>query len=985
MTASARACPACHTPLPEEAQFCLRCGTATPSEPGAPSRMMATAAVEVAKVRSALAAHYRIERVLGEGGMATVYLAEDVKHHRKVAVKVMRPELAATLGAERFLREVEIAAKLSHPHILPMHDSGEIGGFLYYAMPYVEGESLRERLHRDHQLPVDEALQLARETAEALGYAHRRGIVHRDIKPANVLLGEGHALVADFGIARATDGGRALTQTGLAVGTPQYMSPEQASGEPDVDARADVYAIGAVLYEMLAGQAPYTGPTPQAVLAKSLTEEVVPLAQVRAGVPAAVVAVVAKAMARRPEDRYASGAELAQVLGAARDTIRSGAIAALPAGPSTVRVWGLFALGAVASLAVVYGLISRWGLAGWTFGLAVGLLAIGAAVVVATGRFEARRRASRSESGLARWFTWGNAARGGGLAGVLWVTTVLLVVFFGPGATRATDGGVRLAVLPFENQGDSTNAYFADGITDEVRGKLAALPGVLVTARSSSQQYRQTAKSPQQIAKELGVRYLLTATVRWQRGDGSAKRVQVSPELIDATNDAVKWQQSFDAALTDVFQVQGQIAGQVASALDLALGTRDRQELEERPTANLAAYDAFLRGEAISGNMAVTDPVPLRQAIREYDAAVALDSGFALAWAQLSVAHARVYGNSAPTPADAEAARQAAERALALAPGRPEGHRAMGGYYANIEHDFQRALDEYERGRQLAPTNADLLRAIGGTKQTLGRWQESVADLTQASTLDPRNVSVLRNLGSTLAALRRFPEARRVLDQALALAPTNLSLIENRAMLELGQGDLAGARAVVTTALKEADRASLLAYFATYQDLYWVLDEAQQQELLGLPLSYFDNNRGVWAQDLAQVYGLRGDRTKMRAYADSARLAWEEQLRGAPDDPQLPVLRALALAYMGRYDEAIREGERAVAQWPITRDASSGPYFQLQLVRIYLLAGEPEKALDQLEPLLKVPTYLSPGWLKVDPTFAPLRGNPRFQRLIAGA
>ena len=984
MTAPARACPACHTPLPEEAQFCLQCGTATPAEPGEPSRAVATGAVELARVRNSLAASYRIERVLGEGGMATVYLAEDLKHRRKVAVKVMRPELSATLGVDRFLREVEIAAKLSHPHILPVHDSGETGGILYYVMPYVEGESLRDRVQRDGQLPVDEALQLAREVAEALRYAHKRGIIHRDIKPANVMLGEGHALVADFGIARAADNSRALTQTGLAVGTPQYMSPEQASGEPEVDARADVYAIGAVLYEMLAGRAPFTGPTPQAVLAKSLTEEVVPLQRVRAAVPVSVAAVVAKAMARRPAERYASGAELEQALAAARDAVRSGALPAATAGPSPVQVWGLFALAAVMSLTVVYGLISRWGLAAWTLWLAAGLLAIGAVVLVATGRFEERRRAGATAAGIARWFTWGNAARGGGLAGALWMTVALVLVFRGPGGSGAAAGGVRLAVLPFENQGDSADAYFADGMTDEVRGKLSALPGVLVTARSSAQQYRQTTKSPQEIARELGVRYLLTATVRWQQGRDSASRVQVSPELIDASTGAVKWQQSFDAALTDVFQVQGQIAGRVAAALNVALGVHEQQELGEKPTENLAAYDAFLRAEAISGSIAVSDPVTLRRAIREYERAVALDSGFALAWAQLSRAHARAYANSIPTPAEAAATRQAAERALALAPTRPEGHLAMGAYYNSIEHDFARALEEYERGRQLAPADADLLRAVASIKQSLGQWQESVGDLTQARTLDPRSVSTLSNLGTTLTALRRYPEARQVLDQALTLAPTNMSLVEGLAMVELGRGDLAGARAVMTAALKDVDRASLIAYFATYQDLYWLLDPKEQEELLRLPLSYFDGNRGTWAMDMAQVYELRGDRAKMHAYADSARVAWDAQLRGAPDDPQLPALRALALAYMGRRDEAMRDGERAVAQWPITRDATNGAYFQHQLVRIYLLVGEPEKALDQLEPLLAVPYYLSPGWLKVDPTFAPLRGNPRFERLLAG-
>ncbi len=228
------------------------------------------------QLKAALTGRYNVERELGAGGMAIVYLAEDVKHHRQVAVKVLRPELAAAIGAERFLREIEISARLQHPHILAVYDSGEAGGFLYYVMPYVEGESLRDRLDRDQQLPLDDALRLAQEVADALSYAHNHDVVHRDIKPENILLSSGHALVADFGIARAITaaGGDRLTQTGLSIGTPAYMSPEQAAGEATVDGRSDIYSLGCVLYEMLAGEPPHTGPNAQAIIAKRLTEPV---------------------------------------------------------------------------------------------------------------------------------------------------------------------------------------------------------------------------------------------------------------------------------------------------------------------------------------------------------------------------------------------------------------------------------------------------------------------------------------------------------------------------------------------------------------------------------------------------------------------------------------------------------------------------------------------------------------------------------------
>jgi len=223
---------------------------------------------------SSLGGRYSIERELGAGGMATVYLAEDLKHHRKVAIKALHAELSAILGPERFLKEIELTANLQHPHILPLFDSGSADGLLFYVMPYVDGETLRGRLERERQLPIASALRIATEVADALEYAHKRGVIHRDIKPENILLHDGRALVADFGIALAVEqaGGQRMTQTGLSLGTPQYMSPEQAMGERHIDARTDIYALGAVTYEMLVGEPPFTGPTAQAIVARVTTE-----------------------------------------------------------------------------------------------------------------------------------------------------------------------------------------------------------------------------------------------------------------------------------------------------------------------------------------------------------------------------------------------------------------------------------------------------------------------------------------------------------------------------------------------------------------------------------------------------------------------------------------------------------------------------------------------------------------------------------------
>ncbi len=274
------------------------------------------------RLTAALADRYRMERELGAGGMATVYLAHDLKHERDVAIKVLHPDLGAALGGERFLSEIRTTARLQHPHILPLLDSGEADGLLYYVMPVVTGETLRARLTRERQLPIPEAVRIAREVASALDYAHRQGVVHRDIKPENILLHDGQAMVADFGIALAvqTAGGQRMTQTGLSLGTPQYMSPEQAMGEKTIDARSDVYALGAVTYEMLAGDPPFSGSSVQAIVARVLTEKPTPLTTLRDTVPAGVEAAVLQSLAKLPADRFATAAEFAVALGAERTT-----------------------------------------------------------------------------------------------------------------------------------------------------------------------------------------------------------------------------------------------------------------------------------------------------------------------------------------------------------------------------------------------------------------------------------------------------------------------------------------------------------------------------------------------------------------------------------------------------------------------------------------------------------------------------------------
>jgi len=315
----------------------------------------------VSTLNAALADRYRIERELGAGGMATVYLARDLKHQRRVAIKVLKPELAAAIGADRFLREITTTASLRHPHIVPLYDSGAAGDTLFYVMPFVDGESLRGRLSREKQLPLDDALQIAREVADALSYAHSHGVVHRDIKPENIMLEAGHAVVTDFGIAKAVSGagGDSLTQTGMAIGTPSYMSPEQAAGDQELDGRSDLYALGSVLYEMLAGQPPFTGPTVESVVHQHLVAEPRSISLLRPAVPATVAAALQRALAKTPADRFNPVAQFSEAIrpGATQSTP-----AAMPAVPRMrLRRAVVIAVVAVAALAVfaAWRLISR--------------------------------------------------------------------------------------------------------------------------------------------------------------------------------------------------------------------------------------------------------------------------------------------------------------------------------------------------------------------------------------------------------------------------------------------------------------------------------------------------------------------------------------------------------------------------------------------------------------------------------------------------
>jgi serine/threonine-protein kinase len=695
----------------------------------------------LALITEALRGTYAVEREIGQGGMASVYLADDLRHRRKVAIKVLRAELGAALGPERFLREIEFAARLQHPHILPVFDSGRIGEVtLYYVMPYVAGESLRQRLGREGALPVEEALRLAREVADALGYAHAQGIAHRDIKPENILLQADHAVVADFGIARAIAGGMAvgrdaaaLTATGFSLGTPSYMSPEQAHGSAELDGRTDVYSLGCVLYEMLTGAPPFTGPNVQAVLARHAVDPVAPIRTVRATVPETVERVVLRALAKVPADRYATAAHFANALSTAS---RTQLVPPLPRArrPRVLRITALTA----AALAI--------GTLGW-------------------------------------WAAARTNARAAGREA---------------GAGRPTESSV--AVLSFDNlSSDTADAYLAQGVGEEIASRLNDFPGVRVAGRGAvgRLQRADTADLLGQ-ARRLGVGYLVEGSVR-----RAGPRVRVSVRLVNASDGFRTWGQSYDHALGSILDLQDEIGADVARAVAgrAAASARPRTVRTRDP----AAYEQLLRGNyylsARSPRSLARAVEAYTQAVR-YDPSFAVAHG-RLAYTYALLLDWGWSLGGLPRDSIAARAAKAADRAIQLDSTIAEAWLARGQMARLLEPQAMGdALAASRRAVRIDSTDAEARHELGMVLRLLGNDSEAAVHLRQAVTLDNDRPMTLVHLGWIDAAAGHHADAARWFDSAIVLHPGFYQAYAERAPLRLARGDTSGARADAETAVR---------------------------------------------------------------------------------------------------------------------------------------------------------------------------------------
>jgi eukaryotic-like serine/threonine-protein kinase len=568
------------------------------------------------RLKAAIAGRYDIEREIGSGGMATVYVARDVKHGRQVALKVLRPELAAALGPDRFLREIELAARLNHPHIVPLYDSGEADGFLFYVMPYIKGESLRPLLDREGQLPVDRALTLTRQVASALDHAHAHDVVHRDIKPENILLHEGVAMVTDFGIALAVTAAsnRRLTTGGVWLGTADYVSPEQATGDEVVDARSDVYSLACVLFEMLAGQPPFTAPTSLAVITKRLTDPAPDVRRVRASVPTVIERALSKALAREPRDRFGSTGAFAEAL-----------------------------------------------------------------------------------------------------------------VHTEPVQTKSR----TIAVLPFLNlSADPENEYFADGITEDVIAQLSKIGALNVISRTSVMPFKRREQSLREISSRLEAATLLDGSVR-----RAGNRVRIVAQLVDAATERHLWGETYDRQLTDVFEIQTEVALNIAGALKAELSSDEEMRIGKEPTSDVEAYQLYLLGRHCLARYTFEG---MHKAIEYFEAAIARDPNYGLAHAAIAKAYSELAVTGSIEPQQGyQRALASAQHALEIDSTLGDAHCILGEIKAVRDFDWPGADREFKRALELSPSSADAYDLYGRMCAALGRFDEAIALVKRAQELDP--------------------------------------------------------------------------------------------------------------------------------------------------------------------------------------------------------------------------------------------------------
>jgi tetratricopeptide (TPR) repeat protein/tRNA A-37 threonylcarbamoyl transferase component Bud32 len=932
------------------------------------------------QLTSALSGRYAIERKLGMGGMATVYLAHDVRHDRKVAIKVLRPELAASVGSERFLREIRIAAKLTHPHILPLHDSGEANGLLFYVMPFVEGESLRERLEREGELPMPEAARLLREIADALAYAHKQGIVHRDIKPDNVMLAEGHALVTDFGVAKAVteaSGDQQVTSLGMAVGTAAYMAPEQAAADSNIDHRADLYSLGVMAYELLTGRPPFEGKTPQTVMVAHVTEQPQPVVDRRPGVPAQLADIVMRCLEKNPADRWQTATEVR----AALDGYATPVGITPPGGMAFVRaeaillrnhparILGIFGLGAVALLAVVYALMIQLGLPSWVFVSALALVTAGLPLAVLTGRAERRRARNQSVPsagsgiGPSHWLTWQRALASGGAAfGALGLVATaymgMRLMGIGPVGTLVAAGVLeerdRIILVEFENR--TADTALNGTVTELFRIDLAQSPTVTVLGPAQIAQVlarmERDATEPlttglaQEVAEREGLKAMVTGEIL-SVGSGFV----VSSKLVSASTGEVLWAGRESAAdaggiINAVDRLSASLRGRIGESLRTIRADAPLAQVTTRSTEALRRY-----AQADRAN----NQGEYQRAVRLLEDAIADDSTFAMAHRKLAI----ILQNQ---DQQRERAQQAFTKAYELRNRLTERERylAEAAYYNYVMEDRQASNDAYRTLLEKYPTDRIALNNLAVNYTAAGRSEEAAALHLRSVALGGAPAVTYTNAIETAYNLGWTDTARAVLEQFATEYPSHPFLLRFRSAFASAAFDYESAERYARE-FQAAQRGSPL--FASVANLELgsiVLLQGRLRESLRLlmdaydlqaqqKLGFFDQPKEVFESMMDAIGQLRllGNPDSAIAALDRgmATTAWQE---AAPNERGY-LDYASVYAAAGRADRATALVSEYRAR--VDAETQSREYAEMHGARgaIALAEGRPQDAIHEYQ------------------------------------
>ncbi len=922
---------------------------------------------------------YEIREELGRGGMGVVYKAHDATLDRTVALKLV-PEAKGATDEQRLrlLTEARAAAGLNHPNICTVYEVGEDAGVRYIAIEYVEGLTLREYIeqHRGNEpgLPVAEAAGIAAQIADALEEAHKRGIVHRDIKSENIMINaRGQVKVMDFGLARLAGAAR-LTKTSSTVGTLAYMPPEAIQGG-EVDARSDLFSLGAVLYEMVAGKVPFRGEHEASMMYSILNEDPVPLTDTLPDAPPGLVHIINRSLEKDPGDRYQSASDMAiDLRRLKKDTGRFTRTTRPVTMPETARP---------VETVGVPGQASMPGGAGTQGRRATGRAATATGETAASGAAGLPGAAVAGRGAGIRprlpWMIGGVAI----LAAVV-VGGVYLFNRSGDAGEGEAPARKMVVVLPFENLGDSEMEYFADGMTEEITGKLASLSGLGVIGRSSALQYKKTSKSLKEIGSELGVTYVLEGTVRWEKTPSGESRVRVSPQLIRVSDATQLWSRPYEGVVSGVFAIQSEIAEKVAAALDVTLLADERATLHVGGTSDPEAYDLFLRGSAFRARgYAERD---LRFAREMLQRAIERDPKFATAYAILSVTLSDLYWfRYEHTPEVRQLSKAHALRAEELQPLESSAKEALGWYYYHCELNYDLALEHFREAIRLRPQSAKAYEGMGAVNRRKGNFEEARNNYGEAVRLSPRDAIMLDQAAETSWLMRKFDEATELLDRAVRVNPENTLLWTTRVHNVLGQS---GDTAKAALELRDAIDAGI-----PLQDLQ---PEIARVEMLSgnyaNALRRIDGAGDIFIDDQfvffpsslvrSEVLVQLGKNDEARSQAEAARQFLEQRVKSQPDDPRYHAAIGIALARLGRKQEAIAAGRHAMELLPIEKEAWRGAVLMEQMARIHTILGDQEEAVSLLVTLLSRPSRLSGPLLRIDPVWKSLRGNPGFQKLI---